>query len=255
MSAARLDHTLEGAPDAPALLLCNSLGSTRAMWDAAAPALRERYRLVRFELRGHGRSESPPGPWDVADLGGDVLGLMDELSLSRAHVCGLSLGGMVAMWLAINAPERVDRLVLCCTSARLGPVSMWVERARSVRAGGTECVAGAVVERWVTPEWRRAHPDESERLRAMVAATPAHGYAECCGAIERMDLQPLLGVISAPTLVIAAERDPSTPPDHARAIATGVSGSRLQLLPDAAHLAVVEQPEAVSTLIAEHLAE
>lgn len=254
MRAASLDHTLEGPADAPALLLCNSLGSTRAMWDATVPSLRGHFRLVRFELRGHGHSESPPGPWDVTDLGSDVLRLMDDLSLSRAHVAGLSLGGMVAMWMAINAPERVDRLVLCCTSARLGPVSQWVQRAQAVLAGGTEAVADAVVERWVTPEWRQAHPEEVQRLRAMVAAAPARGYAECCGVIERLDLQPLLGAISAPTLVIATERDPSTPPEHARCIAAGVAGSRLEILPDGAHMATVEQPAAVGALIAEHLA-
>jgi 3-oxoadipate enol-lactonase len=251
--SAKLFHRLDGPVDAPVLVLSDSLGARHTMWDAQAPALAERFRLLRYDHRGHGQSEVPDGPYEIADLGRDVVGLLDELGLERASVCGLSLGGMTGMWLAINHPERLDRLVLLCTSAKLGPPEMWAERARTVRAEGTGAVAEAGVGRWLTAGFRQAHPDTAEWLRAMIAATPAEGYAACCGVIERMDLTAGLPEIHAPTLVIAGAQDPATPPEHAEGIAAGIPGARLEVLGPAAHLANIEQPEAVTRLILEHL--
>lgn len=237
------------------VLLLGSLGSSLDMWDPQVGPLRERHRLVRVDLRGHGRSPVPPGPYSLADLGGDVLALMDRLGIERADVCGLSLGGMVAMWLAIAAPERVRRLVLLCTSARLEPAQGWVDRAALVRAHGTGAVADAVVGRWFTPAFALRHPDLVARMRAMVATTPAEGYAGCCEAIASMDLRPGLGSIGAPTLCLAGADDPAIPPAHLRAIADVVPGARLEVLPDAAHLANVEQAERVNAAILEHLGQ
>ena len=246
-------YAVDGPEDAPVLLLSGSLGSTLAMWEPQVPALARRFRVIRYDHRGHGASPVPPGPYTIADLAADALRLLDRLGAGRAHVVGLSLGGMVGMWLAANAPERVDRLVLCCTSARLGPPEAWAERAAAVRAGGVAAVAEAVLGRWFTPGFAASHPEAVARARAMLAATPAEGYAACCGAIERMNLEPDLGRIQASTLVIAGADDPSTPPEHARRIAAAVPGARLAILEPGAHLLNVEQAEAVTGRILEHL--
>jgi len=253
MSAVDVHYEVTGPDDAPLLVLSNSLGSTPAMWDAQLPALAERRRVVRYDHRGHGGSPVPPGPYSLADLGADALALLDRLGAERVHWCGLSLGGMVGMWMAINAPERIDRLVLCCTSAKLGPPWMWVERAAIVRAEGVEAIADAGIGRWLTPGFIAREPEAAAAVRAMLAATPAEGYAGCCAAIEHMDLMDQLGAIRAPTLVIAAAQDPATPPEHGERIAAGIPGARFALVDDAAHLATVEQPAAMTELIAGHL--
>jgi 3-oxoadipate enol-lactonase len=246
-------HVVTGPEDAPPLVLSNSLGSTLEMWDGQAGPLAERFRLIRYDTRGHGRSEVPPGPYSIDDAGRDLLDLLDHLGIERAHVAGVSLGGMTAMWTAIHAPERVDRIVLCCTSAKLGPPAGWAERAATVREHGTGAVAPAGVGRWLTEPYRAARPDVAATLQAMIAATPAEGYASCCAIIERMDLEPRLGEIRAPALVIAAAQDPSTPPEHGERIAAAIPGARLEILDPGAHLVAVERPEVVTELILEHL--
>jgi 3-oxoadipate enol-lactonase len=253
MTTVDLHHDVLGRDGAPVVVLSNSLGSTPWMWGAQVPALAEGLRVVRYDHRGHGASPVPPGPYELADLGADALALLDRLGLERVHWCGLSLGGMVGMWLAIHAPERIDRLVLCCTSARLGPPEMWAQRAASVREHGLEAIADAGIGRWLTPEFVERRPDVTAQVRAMLVATPAEGYAACCTAIERMDLLPQLGAIRAPTLVIAAAEDPATPPEHAEAITERVAGARLVIVDRARHLATVEQPQAMTDLIAGHL--
>jgi 3-oxoadipate enol-lactonase len=253
MTAVALHHEVAGPDGAPVVLLGSSLGATLEMWEPQVPALAERFRVVRFDHRGHGRSPVPPAPYEIAGLGGDVLTLLDRLGAERASYAGLSLGGMVGMWLGAHAPERVERLALLCTAAHL-PNPTWAERAAAVRAAGTTgVIADAVVERWLTPAFARARPEVAARLRATLAAQPPEGYAACCGAIERMDLRPALGAIRAPTLVIAAADDPSTPPEHGRAIAAAVPGARFELVADAAHLASVQRPETVTALLLDHL--
>jgi 3-oxoadipate enol-lactonase len=254
MTAVEVASTVDGREDAPTVVLSNSLGSTPAMWDGQLPALVERLRVVRYDHRGHGDSPVPPGPYELADLGADVLALLDRLGLERVHWCGLSLGGMVGMWLAINAPERIDRLVLCCTSAKLGPPEMWVDRAASVREHGVEAVADGGIDRWLTPAFREREPEKAAAVRAMLVSTPAEGYAACCGVIERMDQTARLGEIRAPTLVIAGADDPATPPEHGKLIASSIPGARLEIVANARHLATVEQPDAMTDLILGHLA-
>jgi 3-oxoadipate enol-lactonase len=247
-----VSYETAGPDDAAPLVLSNSLGSTTAMWEPQVTALAERLRVVRYDHRGHGGSPVPPAPYELADLGADAVRLLDRLGLERVHWCGLSLGGMVGMWMAINAPERIDRLVLCCTSARLGPPEMWAQRAATVRAEGIEAIADAGLERWLTEDFRAHEPAATAKVRAMLVATPDEGYAACCGAIEHMDLIGELGAIRAPTLVIAGRHDPATPPEHAERIVDGIAGARLELV-DAAHLATIEQPRAMGELIAGHL--
>jgi 3-oxoadipate enol-lactonase len=248
-----LNHEVSGPADAPVLMLGGSLGTTLKMWDRQL-ALSESLRLVRFDHRGHGASPVPPGPYEIADLGRDVLALMDSLAIARASYGGLSIGGMVGMWLGANAPERVDRLILICTSAHMPPPSFWQERAAAVlEAGSPEPIADGVVERWLTPDFAAEYPQVRAELRAMLATTDAAGYAACCGAIERMDLRDDLSRIAAPTIVISGSHDPATPPEHQHLIAQAIPGARHETVGPAAHLAAVQQPEAVNRLIGEHL--
>jgi 3-oxoadipate enol-lactonase len=244
---------VDGPDDAPPLLMINSMGADLAMWEPQLPALSAHHRVIRYDPRGHGRSPVPDGPYALADLGRDALALLDRLGIASADVCGLSLGGMTGMWLAAHAPERVDRLVLWCTSALLGPPSQWADRAAVVRERGTAAVAEAVVSRWVTPGFAAAHPATTAHLVEMVAATPAAGYAASCAAVEHMDLRADLARIGAPTLVVAGADDPATPPPHGQAIAAGITGARFEILADAAHLATYEQPDAANRLILEAL--
>ncbi len=244
-----LHHEIVGPDGAPPLLLGGSLGTTLRMWDRQL-ALAEGRRLIPFDHRGHGGSPTPAGPYEIADFGHDVLALMDALGLERASYCGLSIAGMVGMWLAINAPERLDRLVLVCTAAHLPPASAWQERAATVlAAGGIEPVADAVVDRWLTPAFAAAHPEVRAGLRAMLASSPADGYAACCGAIERMDLRAELPGIGAPTLVVSGDADLAAPVEHQALIAAAVQRARHEVITPAAHVAAVEQPEIVNQLI------
>jgi 3-oxoadipate enol-lactonase len=246
-------HVVTGPADGPPLILSNSLGADLRMWDPQADALAERFRLVRYDTRGHGGSPVPDGPYTIEHLGEDVIALLDHLEMERAHFAGLSLGGMTGLWLAVNAPERLERLVLLCTSAQLGPATTWRERAETVRAQGTDAVAEAGVGRWLTEPFRADNPDTAAWLRDMIAATPDVGYAASCAVIEHMDLTGGLAGVSAPTLVIAGAQDPSTPPEHARRIVSAIPGARLEVLDPAAHLVNVERPQDVTRLILEHL--
>lgn len=253
MTAVAVHHVVTGPEDAPVVVLSNSLGATTSMWDAQADALAERFRVVRYDTRGHGGSVVPAGPYDIDDLVDDVVALLDTLGVERAHFVGLSLGGMTGMRLAAREPGRVDRLVVLCTGARLDPVSAWRDRAATVRAEGSGSVAEAVVARWFTAPYLEAHPDVRIDSEAVVAATPAEGYASCCEVIATMDLRSDLPGIAAPTLAIAGADDPATPPAHLEAIAEGVQDGRLLVVAEAAHLANAEQPQTITSAIIEHL--
>ncbi|QVQ53571.1 3-oxoadipate enol-lactonase [Spiractinospora alimapuensis] len=255
-TAIDVDFSVEGPPNAPVLVLSGSLGSTRAMWQPQVDALSADLRVVTYDARGHGASPVPVGPYTIADFGADLLRLLDRLDVERAHVAGLSLGGMTGMWTAAHAPERVDRLVLLCTSALLGPPEGWAQRAETVTAAGSsDAVAGAVVTRWFTDGYAKAHPEAVARMRDMIAATPPAGYAASCRAIETMDLRPDLPRITAPTLVLAGAQDPATPPAHLRAIAEAIPGSRLETVDPGAHLASWESAGTVNALLRSHLLE
>jgi 3-oxoadipate enol-lactonase len=225
------------------------------MWRPQSDRLGERFRTLRYDIRGHGRSEVPAGPYSMADLGSDLVALLDRLEIERASLCGLSIGGMISMWASAHAPERVERLVLCCTSAQLGPPESWYERAATVRADGVGAVADAVLGRWFTPRFREARPEVLERMRATLAGTPREGYAGCCEAIAEMDLTPDLPAIAAPTLVIAGADDPSTPPEHGRRIAELIPGARFEVVAPAAHLATIERPDLTTAMILRFLSD
>jgi 3-oxoadipate enol-lactonase len=237
-----VNHRFDGPDDAPVIVLVNSLGTQLAMWDEQVPALTERFRVLRYDMVGRD---------SMAGLGGDLLALADEHEIERFSLCGLSLGGMVAMWVASEAPGRIERLALCCTSPQLGEPAFWNERVDALRNGGIESVvADGLLERWLTPA---ADPAVVERVRAMLLASDIEAYAKCCIAIRDMDMRPRLGSISAPTLVIAGADDPSTPPDHGEAIAAGIPGADFEVLQGVRHLANVEQPEIFNATLMEHL--
>lgn len=255
ISTPDLNYRLEGPEDAPVLVLSNSLGTALEMWEDQAPALRERFRLLRYDTRGHGGSPAPPGPYAIEDLGRDVISLLDRIGVERASFCGLSIGGMTGMWLASEVPERVERLVLCCTSALLGPKELWDERIRTAREQGMAALVDGVIERWFTPAFRTENPEAVEKMARTLRETNPEGYAGCCAAIRDMDLRDRLRRIEVPTLVISGAEDPATPPDHGRFIVEAVPDARLEIVPEASHIANVEQPEKVTRLILNHLEE
>lgn len=254
MSVIEVQYDTTGPDDAPVLVLSGSLGSTRAMWDPQVAALSDRFRVLRIEHRGHGGSPAPDGPYSIADLAGDVLGVLDRLDVPRVAFCGLSLGGMVGQWIAAHAPERVSALVLCCTSAHFPDPAPWLDRAAAVRGAGTGSIAPVVVGRWFTPAWSTAHRDAVADAVDMVSGADDGGYAACCEAIAAWDGRELLGSITARTLLLAGADDSATPlTAHLEVIAAGIPGARLEVL-DGAHLLTVEQAERATALLAEHLA-
>jgi len=249
MPACEVHHRLEGPPEAQAVVFINSLGAELSMWDPQALALRDSFRVVRYDARGHGVSPVPPGPCSVADLGGDLIALLDRLGLERASLCGVSLGGATALWVAAHAPARVDRLVVCCSSAFFDAYDAYMKRAELVRAKGAEVVADAVVRRWFTARMFDERPQDADRMREMIAATPAEGYAAGAEAVATIDLRADLAAIAAPTLVIAGAEDPATPPEHGRRIAAGIRGAEFAEVPAAAHLGNYERPQEFNELI------
>lgn len=253
MTAVALHHEIDGPDEAPPVLLLGSLGSTLAMWEPQVEGLAGDLRLIRADLRGHGASPTPPGPYAIEDLGGDAVALLDRLELERAHLVGLSLGGMIAQWVAAHHPERVDRLALLATSTRLPPPQQWHDRAATARSEGTQALADAVVSRWFTAGFADQHPARVERLRRAIADTDDEGYAGCCEAIAALDLTADLTRITASTLVLAAADDPATPPPHGEAIVEGIADARLTVVDDAAHLLNMEQAQAVNDALRGHL--
>jgi 3-oxoadipate enol-lactonase len=248
-----LTASLEGWAGAPVLVLGDSLGTTRAVWDPQAPALARQFRLLRFELPGHGGAGAPDGPYTIAGLSCGVLALLDQLGIKRASYCGISLGGMIGMWLAAERPDRIAALGLVCTSAYLPPASAWLARADQVEAAGLASISGPSIGRWFTPAFAEREPAVTARFAADLERTDATGYAGCCAAIAGMDLRSRLGSITAPTLVISGEQDPATPPEHGALIASGISGARHVVIAGAAHLANVSSPGEVTTALLGHL--
>ena len=242
----KLHYVLEAAAgneDAPVLVMSNSLGTTMDMWLPQLPALLEHFRVLRYDTRGHGQSDVTSGPYTIAQLGGDVLTLLDALQIQRAHFCGLSMGGMTGMWLGIHAAERIDRLALCNTSAAIGLPEVWNARISKVRQEGMASIIETVLDRWFTADFIAHAPAQVERVRRMLASTAVEGYVANCAAVRDMDQRADLSKISAPTLVIAGRHDKSTPPEHGELIARAIRGAQYVEL-NAAHLSNWEVAQA-----------
>ena len=242
-------YRLDGDPSAPVLVLAGSLGSTLEMWEPQLPAFEGRFCVLRYDHPGHGRSPLLAAT-DMSGLAARVIAVLDALSVRRASFCGLSLGGMVGMQLALEAPDRLERLVLCCTSPRLGTPADWEQRAALVRARGVEAVAEGVMGRWFTPE---AGAALVARARAMLLATPREAYARCCEAIRDFDVRDHLGRIRTPTLVVAGEHDPTAPPAEAEEWSPAIPGAQVSVVPGAAHLANAERAQGFTQAVLAHL--
>jgi 3-oxoadipate enol-lactonase len=254
VSSVALHHVVDGPADAPPLVLAGSLGSTLEMWRPQVDALAGRFRVIRLDHRGHGGSPVPPGPYAMPDLAGDVLALLDALGLDRVAFCGLSLGGMVGLYLAAEQPDRLASLTACCTTAHFDDAGPWRDRIAAVESKGTAAIADTIVARWFTPAWAALHPDVVTACQEMVAGTDDAGYAACCAAILGWDHDARLPDVAVPTLVIGGADDLSTPVDpYARRIADGVPGARLEVVPGG-HLATIESADAATALLAEHAA-
>lgn len=248
----KLYYELSGPPGAPVVVLGNALGTTTSLWEPQLAVLHRRFRVLRYDHRGHGGSPAAPGPYRIDDLGDDVLELLDALRLTRVSYCGVSLGGMVGMWLAGHAPERVERLVLCCTAATFASSRPWLDRAAAVRASGTGSIASGVVGRWFTPAFRERSPEVVAAFEAGLSNVDDEGYAGCCDALASLDLRSVLPVIEAPTAVIAGAHDEATPASCGRFVAERVPDASFHVV-DAAHLANVEAADEVSAILEEHL--
>jgi 3-oxoadipate enol-lactonase/4-carboxymuconolactone decarboxylase len=249
-----LSWRTDGNNDAPPLVLLNSMGSTTEMWAPVVGRLAEQFRVIRIDDRGHGASPTATARTEctIADLGADIIEVLDHLGLQRVHLAGVSLGGMTGMWLAIHHPDRIARLALLATSAHLPPAEGWLDRAATVRADGMAAVADAVVARWLTADLAKRDPELVTRLRDMVSSIDAESYAQCCEAIAAMDLRADLTRIAAPTLVVAGAQDPAAPPAHAEAMADAIVDARLEILAPAAHVPTFEQPGRIAALLLEH---
>src|SRR3954469_7941547 len=208
---AQLHVVEDGPPEAPVLVLGPSLGSDLGLFDAQVGALAVGHRVIRYDLRGHGRSPVVPGPYTVGDMAADVVAALDERGIDRFSYAGVSLGGAIGEQLAVTVPGRLARLVVMASAARFPDPPSWTERARRVRAEGTGVLVPSRVGAWVTPRFAESHPEETERLQAMLRRTSREGYAACCETLTAFDLRDRLGGIAAPTLVIAGADDPATP--------------------------------------------
>jgi 3-oxoadipate enol-lactonase len=249
----RAHYALSGPAGSPVLVFSNSLGTDFSMWDFQLAEFEKRLRVLRYDTRGHGQSSVTPGPYRIEQLGRDVLHILDRLNLDRVHFCGLSLGGMTGMWLGMHAPERLLKLVLSNTAARIGTADVWNARIDAVRKGGMKSIAPAVIERWFTPTFRAAAPEVVAKTQRMIEATPPEGYAACCAAIRDMDQRETISFITAPTLVICGAHDPATPPADGQFLAARIRGARCVEVP-AAHLSNIEAAAQFSLEVTRFLA-
>jgi len=249
---ARIDYSVAGAPTAPALLFINSIATTRELWARQVSRLSRSFRVISYDARGHGYSHVTVGDYTIEQLGRDALAVLDAAGAESAHVCGISLGGITAMWMGVYAPRRIESLVLANTAARIGSVEMWTERMAFVRQQGMDTLADVTMPRWLTQDFRAREPQIVEQIRSMVATCSKDGYLSCCAALRDEDLREAIGAIRCPVLCIAGSADPATPPEALQFIHERIAGSSMVLL-DAAHLTNVEQHEAFTNAVMEFI--
>jgi 3-oxoadipate enol-lactonase len=246
LSGARIHYELEGPQNAPVLMFSNSLGTDLTMWDPQAAEMAKKFRVLRYDKRGHGQSSAPAGPYTIEKLGRDAVALLDFLNFDKVDFCGLSIGGQTGMWLGANAADRLKKLILCNTSAKIGTHD-------AVRKEGMKVVAPAVIERWFTPAFRAKEPDPVAKTRRMLESANPEGYAGCCAAVRDFDAREKLSGMRTPTLVIAGTHDPATPAAEGRWAAEQIPGSQYVEL-DAAHLSNIEARDKFTAAISKFLA-
>lgn len=249
-------YDFAGRQDAQLLVLANSLGTDMHLWDAQVPALAARFRVLRYDMRGHGLTEPPAGvdAYTIDELAGDVLALADALEIERFHYCGLSISGMVGQRLGARAPDRVRSLALCNTAMTVAVPQAYRDRADAVRKNGLASISNAVLERWFTPKFLAANPDVVRGMRTMLTHNSVAGYVGCCLALAAMDLTADARRIACPTLVVAGAQDQATPPAASRAIVAAAKGAKLVEIPDCAHLSAVERPAELTAVLSEFFA-
>jgi 3-oxoadipate enol-lactonase len=246
-------YELAGRADAPVVLFANSLGTNFHVWDAQAAALADRFRVLRYDMRGHGLTDCPAGPYSIEQLGDDARALLDVLKIDSAHVVGLSIGGLVAQQLAASAPGRVRSLVLCDTANVIGPPGRWDDRIAAVSKGGLVSIAEAVTKGWFTPGFVASRPDLVCGATNMLTRTPLAGYIGCCYALREADLRADDAKITCPTLIVVGDQDASTPLAAARELCAAIRGARLEVIANAAHIPAIERPEALNRLLLDFL--
>jgi len=249
---ASLHYELEGPEGAPVVVLSNSLGTDLSLWEPQVAGLTPSFRVLRYDTRGHGRSTSPELAYSLDDLGGDVLDLLNHLKIEKCHVCGVSLGGITALWLAVHAPQRVLSVMPCNTAARIGSESSWKERIVQVTQHGLASIADATMERWFTESFRRSDPVRVESMRRSLLQNDAQGYIACCAALRDADLRDAVATITAPALVISGTHDSVTPPSDGRYLQAEIPGARYCEL-NAAHISNVEQSAAFLQAISDFM--
>jgi 3-oxoadipate enol-lactonase len=255
ISGVTLHYSLSGAQDGSPLILINSLGTNLHIWDEVAPLLAARHRILAYDKRGHGLSDAPPGPYSLDDHVADLHGLASHCGFGQASVCGISIGGIIAMRFASQHPDNVRRLVLADTGAILGTAQAWNDRIATVRASGMSAIADTVLGRWVTPGFRAENPAAYAGWRNMLERCSPDGYVASCATVRDSDLTADLPRISAPTLVLVGDSDVVTPPEMARRLAAGIPGAQLRTIRNAGHVPAIEQPHALAELIREHINE
>jgi 3-oxoadipate enol-lactonase len=248
----RIHYELAGPEKARVLVFSNSLGTNFSMWDGQMAEATKKFRVLRYDKRGHGQSSVPHTPYTIEQLGRDVVGLLDFLQIDRVHFCGLSIGGQTGMWLGVYVPQRLKKLMLCNTGAKIGSPEVWNARIDAVGKGGVKAVSGAVIERWFTTGFRAKDPGEVSRVQQMLENTSPEGYAGCCAAVRDFDFREKLTGIQTPTLVIAGAHDPATPPAEGRFAAEKIPGARYVEL-DAAHLSNIEDRDRFTAEVSQFL--
>ncbi len=251
----RLSYEAEGPSAAPAVVLHHPLATNLSTWDELTAALAPRYRVVRFDARGHGRSEASKAPYSFATLSADVVGLMDHLEIERAHFLGLSMGGMVGQHLGLDHPQRFSSLILCSTSSRVPAEAqaLWDERVKDAREKGMASQVPLAMQRWLAAATRESKPALVARMSGYLETTPVEGYVGWCQAISTLNVTDRLGGIRLPTRVIVGAEDPSTPPAAAEVIHRGIAGSDLVVVPGVSHMLHVEEPETFNRHVLEFL--
>ncbi|HWK00195.1 MAG TPA: 3-oxoadipate enol-lactonase [Xanthobacteraceae bacterium] len=249
----KINVEIDGVASAPPLVISNSLGTNLHMWDEQAKALAKRYRVIRYDQRGHGKSGAPKGPYTIDRLGRDVLAILDHLEIKKTNFLGLSMGGTTGMWLACNAPHRFQKIILANTGPRIGAQDIWNARIMTVLDKGMKALVDATIERWLSKKFRDTKPPAIEKIRKMLLTTPKHGYAGCSAAIRDADFRWAIGGVKLPTLVIAGSLDPATPPEGSEFIAQRIARAKLVSL-EAAHLSNIEQSAQFTRAVEDFLA-
>ena len=243
-----LNVSVDGRGDGPTLMLSNSLGCTLEMWEPQMNALTREFHVIRYDRRGHGKSQVPPGPYSMERFGRDVLAILDALNIEKTHWCGLSMGGMVGQWLGANAPARFGRIILANTACYYPDPTNWHNRIKAVKEGGLALAADTIVAGWLTADFREREPQVAAKMKAMLLASPVQGYLACCEALSTLDQRELLPKIESQTLVIAGRHDNATPVSTADLIRSRIPGASMTIL-DAAHISNVEQPDAFTDAV------